>query len=415
MSDLLTSLAAEPLLLPRFRAKQLAHEMYVRGRTNFMEMEVMPKAKREMLQEMYRIDHGQLAKESLSNDHTRKFLVGVKSKKKQLLASVPDASSSSSSPPLDHIECVYIPMGAQKHRSSAPTSGAVCVSSQIGCSLTCSFCATGAMSKSRLRNLTPAEIVGQVMLVKKQLGDFTPDQLGTEKKHSAVSNIVFMGMGEPLMNYRNVRSAMDILTSHPRAGVGLSMGRPRITLSTSGVAPMLDRLLEDYEGNIALAISLHAVSDALRDELVPVNKQYPLSILMESVRRYQHGRVPSKHEEDERDSTSNDFTLPMTAGRRRVTFEYVMLRSVNDSPAEARQLVRLLDGIESLVNLIPFNPWTGSRYESSSREAILAFSQVLQSAGVKCTVRWPRGRDINGACGQLAVDHEAMRSSVVSV
>jgi len=209
-----------------------------------------------------------------------------------------------------------------------------------------------------------------------------------------------MGMGEPLYNYRNVSAAIDTLTSSPRAGgVGLGFGRPRITLSTSGVVPGIDALLHDFHGSVGLAISLHACSDKLRDQIVPINRTFPLNTLMDAVRRYQNGWVGGESGDGGGDASAS--------GRKRITFEYVMLAGVNDALSEALSLARLLTDVVALVNLIPFNPWEGSEYVSSSPEHILRFAAELQRLGVPCTIRWPRGRDIQGACGQLAIKHAA--------
>lgn len=406
------ALHASPLKLPKYRSRQLAHWMYTLGVHDFSKMDNFTKSQREELSHLFRIDYGSVQHESRSSDQTRKFLVGFESAKSRLLTPIGEGKPKK----LEQVECVFIPMGDPASRD-APKSGAVCVSSQIGCSLTCAFCATGAMDQARLRNLDTSEIIGQVMIMKHAVGDFTFGKEKTNKAAStsphpprAVSNVVMMGMGEPLMNYRNVRGAIDVMVSHPRAGLGLGLGRPRVTLSTSGIAPALDKLLADYGGNISLAISLHAVNDQLRDELVPINKTYPLATLMEAVRRYQNGRVITPADvdvRDDEDSEGETARLPMVrAGRRRITFEYVMLRGVNDSVADARELIRLLHGIDSLVNLIPFNPWVGSSYTSSLRPQIEEFARTLEDGGLACTVRWPRGRDINGACGQLAIKHE---------
>lgn len=224
------------------------------------------------------------------------------------------------------------------------------------------------MPKSRLRNLKAHEIVGQVLHAKQKLDDFASPR-------KQVDSIVMMGMGEPLLNWRNVRQALACLLSEE----GFNFSKRSITLSTSGIVPAMYKLAEDREVAVKLAVSLHAVTDELRDTLVPINKQYPIASLIEACRRY--------------------------TGRR-ITFEYVMLKGVNDSMSEARELVRLLKGIPSLVNLIPFNPWDGSEFESSSAHVIQQFAAVVELGGVDCTVRWPKGRKIGAACGQLAAKHE---------
>jgi adenine C2-methylase RlmN of 23S rRNA A2503 and tRNA A37 len=450
MNAMVETLTKPPLSLPAYRVRQLSEWIYSHGETDFLRMDSFPRALREKLGLYYTVEWGKEVEVKKAKDGTRKMMIGFQSKKSRMMVGVPvkaptaaaaiDASASapfsgdpSSSPsllpslstslfPTDHIECVYIPMRTLTGPSSSSSSslshptetGSVCVSSQVGCSLTCSFCATGAMDKRKLRNLSTSEIVGQVMRMKHSLNDFKHKN-ATQIK--AVQNVVFMGMGEPLLNYRNVKGAIDILTSHPRAGLGLGMGRPRITVSTSGIAPVLSQLHSDFEGRVSLAISLHAVRDELRDELVPINKQYPLKVLMEEVRKYQHVGKGGEWEEGEEGEdylhsrASSSPSSPRLLSRRRVTFEYVMLLGINDSPSDALELSRLLIGISSLVNLIPFNPWEGSKYESTGRKGMEEFAKVLEEQGVPVTIRWPRGRDIDGACGQLAIKHERERET----
>ena len=253
--------------------------------------------------------------------------------------------------------------------------GSVCVSSQVGCTLTCSFCHTG--TQPWVRNLTTAEIVGQVMLARDEL-----DEWPSLPDGRMITNIVLMGMGEPLFNYDNVAQAMRIVLDD----AGLALSRRKITLSTSGVVPMIRRCGEELR--LALAVSLHAVTDELRDVLVPLNRKYPIAELMAACRDY-----------------------PGLSNARRITFEYVMLKGVNDSPAEAKQLVKLLTGIPAKVNLIPFNPWPGSPYECSDEAAIDKFAAILMRAGYIAPVRTPRGRDIMAACGQLKSASERVRRS----
>ena len=264
------------------------------------------------------------------------------------------------------VECVYIPESDR---------GTLCVSSQVGCTLTCSFCHTG--TQRLVRNLTPGEIVGQVMVARDRLGDF----IGAERVKGpglptdgerCVSNIVMMGMGEPLYNFEAVRDALLVVSD----GDGLAISRRRITLSTSGVVPMIERA--GAEIGVMLAVSLHAVRDELRNELVPLNRKYPIAELLDACRNY-----------------------PGVSNARRITFEYVMLKDVNDSLADAKALVRLLAGIPAKINLIPFNPWPGTKYECSDWEQIEKFSEVVFNAGYASPVRTPRGRDILAACGQL--------------
>jgi 23S rRNA (adenine2503-C2)-methyltransferase len=266
------------------------------------------------------------------------------------------------------VETVFIP--------GVGRAGALCVSSQVGCTLNCTFCHTG--TQALVRNLTAAEIIAQVLVAKDDLGEWPSD-----KDDRQLSNIVFMGMGEPLYNLDNVAKAIDVISD----GEGIALSRRRITVSTSGVVPELTKLGETTQA--MLAISLHATNDALRDELVPLNKKYPIAQLMAGIRAY-----------------------PGLSNARRVTFEYVMLKGVNDSPAEARALVQLISGIPAKVNLIPFNPWPGSPYECSTWGAIETFAAILNKAGYSSPIRTPRGRDILAACGQLKSESEKQRASV---
>jgi 23S rRNA (adenine2503-C2)-methyltransferase len=243
--------------------------------------------------------------------------------------------------------------------------GTLCVSSQVGCTLTCRFCHTG--TQRLVRNLSAAEIVGQVMTARDQLGEWP-----SPKDGRLLSNIVMMGMGEPLYNYENVAQALKIVMD----GEGIAISKRRITLSTAGVVPMIERCGRDL--NVNLAVSLHAVNDELRDRIVPINRKYPIAMLLDACRNY-----------------------PGLSNARRITFEYVMLKDVNDSPAEARELVRLLRGIPAKVNLIPFNPWPGAPFECSTDAAIQRFSDIVFDAGYASPVRTPRGQDIMAACGQL--------------
>jgi 23S rRNA (adenine2503-C2)-methyltransferase len=274
------------------------------------------------------------------------------------------------------VECVYIPESDR---------GTLCVSSQVGCTLTCTFCHTG--TQRLVRNLTPGEIVGQVMVARDRLGDFPGGAAPSDglvpsgEGVRAVSNIVFMGMGEPLYNFEAVRDAIAILTD----GDGLSLSKRRITVSTSGVVPEMPRL--GAECGTMLAVSLHATNNTLRDKLVPLNRKYPIEALVKACREY-----------------------PGASNARRITFEYVMLKSVNDSVAEAKALVRLLKGLPAKINLIPFNPWPGSTFECSDWETIERFSEVVFNAGYASPVRTPRGRDILAACGQLKSESEKLRA-----
>jgi 23S rRNA (adenine2503-C2)-methyltransferase len=289
--------------------------------------------------------------EQVSADGTRKWLIS-------LPADNPGERAH-------EIECVYIPESDR---------GTLCVSSQVGCTLNCTFCHTG--TQRLVRNLTAAEIVNQVMIARDRLGEW-PDAARPEGTivpagERAVSNIVFMGMGEPLYNFDGVKNAIETIVD----GEGLSIGKRRITVSTSGVVPEIARI--GGEVGTMLAISLHATNDELRNELVPLNKKYPIKELLEACRAY-----------------------PGATNARRITFEYVMLKGVNDTPAEARALVKLLKGIPAKINLIPFNPWPGTKYECSDWETIEQFSEIVFNAGYASPVRKPRGRDILAACGQL--------------
>jgi 23S rRNA (adenine2503-C2)-methyltransferase len=345
----------------KMRVTQLWHWIYHQGATDFERMLNVGKPLRLALAERYSLARPEVAVEQVSTDGTRKWLIRM--------------------PPTGRfdkgaeIECVYIPESDR---------GTLCVSSQVGCTLTCSFCHTG--TQRLVRNLSTQEIVQQLVVARDRIGDFPglvppTDGLLPAPGTRAVSNIVFMGMGEPLYNYEQVREAIAVLSD----GDGLSLSKRRITVSTSGVVPQIEPL--GHEAGTMLAISLHAVRDELRDELVPLNKKYPIKELLAACRGY-----------------------PGLSNARRITFEYVMLKGVNDTPTDARELVRLLKGIPAKINLIPFNPWPGTKYECSSWETIERFSDIVFSAGYASPVRTPRGRDILAACGQLKSDTEKMRA-----
>src|SRR5690242_12882154 len=321
---------------PAFRARQLWHWIYHRGETEFEKMTSLAKPFRAALAERFEVGRPGISVDRASIDGTRKWLLKFQ-----------DGQEA---------EAVHIP---EEDR------GTLCVSSQVGCTLTCKFCHTG--TQRLVRNLSAAEIVGQVMLARDALGEWPSPQDDRQ-----LTNIVLMGMGEPLYNYDAVAKALKIVMDHE----GLSLSRRKITLSTSGVVPMIHRCGEELGVN--LAISLHAVTDELRDHLVPLNKKYPLAELLEACRTY-----------------------PGSSNARRITFEYVMLKGVNDSPAEARALVQLLKGIPAKVNLIPFNRWPGAPFERSSEAAITRFADIVNAAGYSAPVRTPRGEDIMAACGQL--------------
>ncbi len=324
-----------------FRAKQIWHWIYNRGATDFSVMSTIAKPTQAKLAERFVIGRPEAAVVQTSTDKTRKFLFRFR-----------DGQEA---------ETVYIP---EEDR------GAVCISSQVGCTLSCRFCHTG--TQALVRNLGAAEIVGQFMAARDSYGEW-PSPRGEAPR--LLSNIVLMGMGEPLYNYENVAKAMKIVMD----GEGIGISRRRITLSTSGVVPMMDRA--GAELGVNLAVSLHAVRDDLRDEIVPLNRKYPIKELMAACRRY-----------------------PPASNARRITFEYVMLKDINDSPADARELVRLISGLPAKVNLIPFNPWPGSRYETSTPDAITRFSNIVMDAGFSSPVRAPRGQDILAACGQLRTE-----------
>jgi len=341
----------------RMRASQLWHWIYFRGARNFDAMTSVAKELRARLTESYTLDRPEVAIEQVSSDGTRKWLLR--------LAGAPGERPH-------EIETVYIPEAER---------GTLCVSSQIGCTLTCTFCHTG--TQRLVRNLSQEEIVAQLLVARDKIGDWPgmspPEGAVVPEAPRLVSNIVFMGMGEPLYNFEGVTPAIETLSD----GDGLSVGKRRITVSTSGVVPMIEPL--GREAGTMLAVSLHAVRDDLRSELVPLNKKYPIAELLAACRAY-----------------------PGLSNARRITFEYVMLKSVNDSPADAKELVRLLKGIPAKINLIPFNPWPGTKYECSDWETIERFSEIVFRAGYASPVRRPRGRDILAACGQLKSESERL-------
>jgi 23S rRNA (adenine2503-C2)-methyltransferase len=330
-----------------FRVKQLWHWIYHRGATDFDAMTTLAKTFQEKLAEHYVVDRLGVARHQVSEDGTQKWL--LKTQGGHL------------------IESVHIP---EEDR------GALCVSSQVGCTLNCTFCHTG--TQRLVRNLEPAEIVGQFMLARDALGEWPSPTDGNR----LLSNIVMMGMGEPLYNFDNVKAALQIIMDEE----GIALSRRRITLSTSGVVPMMQRCGEEL--NVDLAVSLHAVTDEIRNRLVPLNKKYPIEELLAACRAY-----------------------PGASNARRITFEYVMLKDVNDSDADARALVALLKGIPAKVNLIPFNPWPGVAFECSSNNRIHAFARIVNDGGLSAPVRRPRGRDILAACGQLKSDTVKKRKS----
>jgi 23S rRNA (adenine2503-C2)-methyltransferase len=326
-----------------FRAKQLWHWIYYQGVTDFALMSSIARPLQEKLAERFIIGRPEAAVVQTSEDETRKFLFRFR-----------DGQEA---------ETVYIPDRTEDR-------GAVCISSQVGCTLSCRFCHTG--TQTLVRNLGAPEIVGQFMAARDSYGEW-PSPKGETPR--LLSTIVLMGMGEPLYNYENVAKAMKIVMD----GEGIGLSRRRITLSTSGVVPMMDRA--GAELGVNLAVSLHAVTDELRDEIVPLNRKYPIAELIAACKRY-----------------------PGASNARRITFEYVMLKGINDSPADARALVALIAGIPAKVNLIPFNPWPGSPYETSTQASIDHFAKIVMDAGFSSPVRTPRGRDILAACGQLRTE-----------
>src|SRR5713101_3638833 len=336
----------------KMRVQQLWHWIYVRGAKKFDEMTSISREMRAQLDSHFTVARPEVVAEQVSNDGTRKWLLRLPSGDRVEKA--------------HEVECVYIP---------ETDRGTLCVSSQVGCTLNCSFCHTG--TQRLVRNLTAGEIVGQIMVARDRLGDWPgqrpPDgAIVPTDGGRLVTNIVMMGMGEPLYNFEAVRDALLVVADNE----GIAISRRKITVSTSGVVPNIKRTGDEI--GVMLAVSLHAVRDDLRDELVPLNRKYPIEMLLEACRNY-----------------------PGLTNAKRVTFEYVMLKRVNDSLADAKVLVRLLAGIPAKINLIPFNPWPGTRYECSDWETIEKFSEVVFNAGYSAPVRTPRGRDILAACGQL--------------
>ena len=343
--EIATALGA--LGVERYRADQMYSWVYAKGVKDFEDMTNLSKDLRGRLAESFCIGRPGVNVDQQSVDGTRKWLLDFEDR--------------------NAAETVYIP---------EPDRGTLCVSSQVGCTLTCAFCHTG--TQRLVRNLEAGEIVAQVMLARDHLGEWP-----SAKEEKRITNIVMMGMGEPLYNYDNVKKALEIVMD----GGGVSISKRRITLSTSGVVPEIERC--GRELGVMLAISLHAVTDEVRDKLVPINRKWPIKELLRACRAY-----------------------PAAKNARRITFEYVMLKGVNDSEADARELCRLIKGIPAKVNMIPFNPWPGSAFECSERETIKKFARVVEKAGYVATVRTPRGRDILAACGQLKTASERQAKRV---
>ena len=343
------ALADIPEKQRRMRASQIWAWMYFRGTTDFAEMTNIGKELRQRLDEVFTLERPEIVTEQISNDGTRKWLLCL---------------------PVDQhgrrhdVEVVYIPEAER---------GTLCISSQVGCTLSCTFCHTG--TQTLVRNLTAREIVDQILVARDQLEEW-PHQIAENPNAPAngryITNVVLMGMGEPLYNFDNIKDAMHVVMDDQ----GIALSRRRITLSTSGVVPEIARAGDEI--GTMLAISLHATTDEVRDVLVPLNKKYPIEQLLDACRNY-----------------------PGASNARRITFEYVMLKDINDSPDDARRLVKLLKNIPAKVNLIPFNPWPGSDYECSDWETIEVFGEIVNKAGYASPIRTPRGRDILAACGQL--------------
>jgi 23S rRNA (adenine2503-C2)-methyltransferase len=344
----------------RMRTGQLWHWIYHRGATSFDAMTNVSKVLRAQLETIFSLSRPEIVSEQISIDGTRKWLIRLPPR--------PDDKRP------HEVEAVYIP---------ETDRGTLCVSSQVGCTLACTFCHTG--TQTLVRNLTAQEITAQLLIARDRIGDWPGAERSKEglvpDAERAITNIVFMGMGEPLYNLDSVKDAIETISD----GDGLSLSRRRITVSTSGVVPMIERL--GSESGPMLAISLHATNDELRNELVPLNKKYIIKELLEACRNY-----------------------PGVSNARRITFEYVMLKGINDSDAEAKKLVSLLKGIPAKINLIPFNPWPGTRYDCSDWDRIEKFSEIVFRAGYASPVRTPRGRDILAACGQLKSATERLRA-----
>ncbi len=350
-TELQAALVASGLTPPdkaRMRASQLWRWIHHFGVTDFAAMTDVAKDLRSGLAEHFTLARPEVVERQISKDGSRKWLIRTA--------------------PGIEIETVYIP--------DVGRAGALCVSSQVGCTLNCTFCHTG--TQPLVRNLTAAEIIAQVQVARDDLEEWP-----SPREERRLSNVVFMGMGEPLYNLENVAAAIDIIAD----GEGIAISRRRITVSTSGVVPEIPRAGELTQA--MLAISLHATNDELRNTLVPLNKRYPIAELLDAIRAY-----------------------PGLSNARRVTFEYVMLKGINDSPEEARRLVQLMKGIPAKINLIPFNPWPGAPYECSDWATIERFASILNRGGYASPIRTPRGRDILAACGQLKSESEKVRASV---
>ncbi|MDF0602334.1 23S rRNA (adenine(2503)-C(2))-methyltransferase RlmN [Psychromarinibacter sp. C21-152] len=343
--------AGTPEKQAKMRVGQVWQWVYQKGVRDFDAMTNLAKGYRAMLAERFRIDVPEVVQRDVSADGTRKYLLRIAGG--------------------HEVEAVYIPEEGR---------GTLCISSQVGCTLTCSFCHTG--TQRLVRNLTAGEIVGQIMVARDDLGEWPEPGRAPKVEARLISNIVLMGMGEPLYNFENVRDAMQIAMD----GEGISLSRRRITLSTSGIVPEIARTAEEI--GCMLAVSFHATTDEVRDRLVPINKKWNIATLLDALREY-----------------------PRLSNSERITFEYVMLKGINDSDADARRLVNLIRGIPAKINLIPFNEWPGAPYERSDWERIESFADIVYKAGYASPVRTPRGEDIMAACGQLKSATERARKS----
>ena len=343
--------AGTPEKQAKMRMGQIWQWLYQKGERDFAAMTNLSKDYRAMLAETFVAEVPEVVTKQVSADGTRKYLVRIAGG--------------------HEVEVVYIP---------EVDRGTLCISSQVGCTLTCSFCHTG--TQKLVRNLTAGEIIGQVMLARDDLDEWTAAGEGSDAKPRLVSNIVLMGMGEPLYNFDNVRDAMKIAMDPE----GISLSRRRITLSTSGVVPEIAKTAQEI--GCMLAVSFHATTDEVRDKLVPINKKWPIADLLDALREY-----------------------PKSSNSERITFEYVMLKDVNDSDDDARRLVQLIKGIPAKINLIPFNEWPGTPYTRSDWSRIEAFADIVYKAGYASPIRTPRGEDIMAACGQLKSDTERQRKS----
>jgi 23S rRNA (adenine2503-C2)-methyltransferase len=346
--------AGTPEKQVKMRLGQIWQWIYHWGVRDFALMTNLAKDYRVFLEERFEITVPEIVTRQVSEDGTRKYLLRIAGG--------------------HEVEAVYIPEESR---------GTLCISSQVGCTLTCTFCHTG--TQKLVRNLTPAEIVGQVMVARDDLGEW-PEKGSPKNEARLVSNVVLMGMGEPLYNFENVRDAMQVVMDNE----GLTISRRRITLSTSGVVPEIARTAEEI--GCLLAISFHATTDEVRDKLVPINKRWNLEMLLNTLRDY-----------------------PRLSNSERITFEYVMLKDVNDSDADAHRLVKLIRGIPAKINLIPFNEWPGAPYQRSDWERIEAFSDIVYKAGYASPIRTPRGEDIMAACGQLKSATERGRKSKAQI